>query len=76
MGSFFTGNILNEYALTTEKFETVVGLGKSKAEVRRIFCLGILRWAGHDTYGLDVLEYCNNPEKSKNKNESDNVINV
>ena len=59
--SFFQGNLLDEYALTKEKFETVVGLGKSKAEVRRMFCLGLLHYNSEDTYGIDVIEYCNTP---------------
>jgi len=62
MSSFFTGSLLDDYILTKEKFETVVGTGSSKATVRKIFCLGILRWANEDTYGLDVIEYCNTPE--------------
>ena len=41
MSSFFTGNILNEYALSAEKFETVVGLGASKSEVLKIFSIGL-----------------------------------
>ena len=55
--SFFTGKLLDEFSLTKEKFETVVGLGSSHAEVRTIFCLGLLAWNGEDTYGLHVDEY-------------------
>lgn len=58
MGNFFNGSLLDEYALTKEKFETVIGLGASHAEVRRIFCLGALRYNGEETRGIDVVEYC------------------
>ena len=58
MSSFFNGSLLDEYALSKSRFEGVVGLGASKAEVCRMFCLGLLQWAGEDTYGLDVIEYC------------------
>lgn len=57
MGSFFNGSLLDEYTLTKEKFETVVGLGSSHQQVKLIFCLGLLTWAGEDTYGIDVDEY-------------------
>ena len=57
MSSFFKGNLLDEFALNKEKFETVVGLGSSHNEVRMMFCLGLLVWNGEDIYGLDVQEY-------------------
>lgn len=57
MSSFFKGDLLDEFALNKEKFETVVGLGSSHNEVRMMFCLGLLAWNGEDTYGLDVKEY-------------------
>ena len=47
MSSFFKGGLLDEYALTKEKFETVVGLGTPKAEVLKIFSVSL----SPETYG-------------------------
>lgn len=47
MSSFFDGSLLDEFALTKEKFETVVGLGSPKAEVLKIFSIAL----SPETYG-------------------------
>lgn len=58
MSSFFGKSLLTNCALTINNFETVIGLGGTKAEVRRIFCVPALRWNGEETVGLDVIDYC------------------
>lgn len=63
MSSFFDGKLLDEYSLINrDKFEMVIGLGSSKAEVRRMFCLGVLNWAGKlssiDMSTFDLETYC------------------
>lgn len=63
MGILFTGNVLDEYALNKDKFEACVGLGRSKAEMRKLFCLGLLHYAGEDISNIDVLEYAEHNAK-------------
>ena len=61
MSSLFNsnnGSILDSYVMNKTKFENYIGIGKSLAEVRFMFCKAILNWAGEDTYGLDIVEYC------------------
>lgn len=41
MSSFFHGSLLDEFALTPEKFEMVVGLGTPKAEVLKMFSISL-----------------------------------
>lgn len=66
MGSFFSNSLLDEYSqMTKEKFEMVVGLGATLAEVRRLFCLPIMVWAGEDTYGVNVLDLCADKNSAK-----------
>ena len=65
MSLLFNGGLLDEYALTKEKFETAVGLGKTKSQIRLIFCLPILRYAGENTFGLDVIDYLSQPDNAK-----------
>lgn len=52
MSSFFKGNLLDEYALTKEKFESVVGLGTPKKEVLKIFSVSL----SPETYGDGATE--------------------
>lgn len=70
MSSFFNGSLLDGYTLTKSKFEGVIGLGATQAEVRRMFCIPALRYAGKDTTGLDVIDYC-----AANGKEVDGIIN-
>ena len=57
MGIFFTGSVLDEYALNKDKFEACIGLGRSKAEMRKLFCLGLLAWDKRDISNIDALSY-------------------
>lgn len=41
MSSFFKGSLLDEFALTQERFEMVVGLGTPKAEVLKMFSVAL-----------------------------------
>ena len=52
MSSFFKGNLLDEYALSKEKFEAVVGLGTPKKEVLKIFSISL----SPETYGEGATE--------------------
>lgn len=54
MSSFFKGNLLDEFALTKEKFETVVGLGTAKAEVLKMFSVSLSpeSYGENATYGM------------------------
>lgn len=52
MSSFFTGGLIDEYALTKPKFETVVGLGAPKKEVLKIFAVSL----SPETYGEGATE--------------------
>lgn len=61
MSSFFKeDSILDGYVLTKQKFETVIGLGGTLAEIRRIFCIPALKWNGEEELAknLDVIDYC------------------
>ena len=57
MGALTKGNLLDNFEINKEKFETAVSLGKSHHQIRTLFCLGLLIWNGEDIYGLDVGEY-------------------
>ena len=70
MSSFFNGSLLDGFTLTKAKFEGVIGLGATQAEVRRMFCVPALRYVGKDTNGLDVIDYC-----ATNGNEIDGILN-
>lgn len=68
MSSFFKEeSIVSGYVLTKQKFETVIGLGGTLAEVRRMFCIPALRWNGEEKLaeGLDVIDYCANEEGAR-----------
>lgn len=71
MGALTKGNLLDNFDINKEKFETAVSLGKSHHQIRTLFCLGLLLWNGEDVYGLDVEEYlkenCKHIEKLLDK---------
>lgn len=72
MSSFFSKSLLDDYAvLEKEKFEMVIGLGSSLAEVRRLFCLPVMKWAGEETYGVDVISLC---EEEKGRKHIDALL--
>jgi len=70
MSSFFNGSLLDGYTLNKSKFEGVIGLGATQAEVRRMFCVPALRYAGKDPNGIDIIDYC-----ATNAKEVDGILN-